>query len=68
MNNFYQVKVIGNIDSPEWLEAEINAFLDSNTIELIDIKYQNWGESHPDMMPGQDIFSAMIIYKEILMV
>lgn len=66
MNNFYQVKVIGNCNSAKWLEKEINDFLGTIPLELIDIKYQNWNENHQEMPPGQEIYSAMIIYKEIL--
>lgn len=66
MNNFYQVKVIGNCDSAKWLEKEINDFFGTIPLELIDIKYQNWCANGPGALEGQDIFSAMIIYKEIL--
>jgi len=67
MNEYYQVKVIGNADSPKWLESEINNFLDGKQMKLIDIKYQNWCANGPGALEGQDIFSAMIIYKEVLL-
>ena len=66
MNNFYQVKVIGNCTSAKCLEKEINDFFGTIPLELIDIKYQNWNENHQEMAPGHEIHSAMIIYKEIL--
>lgn len=60
----YQVKIFANYDNPRPMQNDINEWLENNEIHLVDVKYQNWGESHPDLMPGQDIFSAMIIYRE----
>ena len=59
----YQVKVFSNYEDGGLMEMDINQFLSENNIRIVDIKYQNWNDNHPEMVPGNEIFSVMITYR-----
>ena len=61
-NRFMKVKIFDYEDEID-LEEDINDFIDSNNIEVIDIKYQ----VSTSMFSEEQIFcfSAMIIYTEV---
>lgn len=61
----YQVKIFASYDNPIPMQVDINEWLGNNEIHLVDVKYQNWCANGPGALEGQDIFSAMIIYKEV---
>lgn len=61
-NRFMKVKIFDYEDEID-LEEDINDFIESNNIEVIDIKYQ----VSTSMFSEEQIFcfSAMIIYTEV---
>ena len=61
-NHFMKVKIFDYEDEID-LEEDINLFIESNNIEVIDIKYQ----VSTSMFSEEQIFcfSAMIIYTEV---
>lgn len=57
-----KVKVIGNCPHSIDLEDDINQFLHDESPDVIDIKYQNYVDTHSDF--PQVIYSALIMYEE----
>lgn len=60
----YQVKIFASYDNPRHMQNDVNEWLENDEVELVDVKYQNWCANGPGALEGQDIFSAMIIFKE----
>lgn len=60
----YQVKIFDSYSEGRFIQNDINEWLENNEIQIVDVKYQNWNENHPETVSGYQIFSAMIIYKE----
>ena len=57
-----RVKIFANHNTAEGLENEINMFLKTPNTVMQEIRYSNYAVNHPEMMPGSEIFSALLYY------